>query len=228
MVSKWEAGGTSIKPRPLNQAALDTSLAMASSEVKQRFGHILADFKLLPQQRSQGTPPWPASQRAGAATAEAVRHPLDGKLMTLIEAGPVKPVGAKCALWLPAFYIDAAPTTTTEYQRFLDAAHPCATREDDTLDATTTETDLLWVDDEPVFGLTWEEVNAYARWADKQIPTATQWERVTRAPQGIGPLHLWEWCQQAGGRPTRHGPQSKLGGFRTATPAVDMHTLLAI
>jgi len=28
MVSKWEAGGESIRPRPVNQAALDTSLAL--------------------------------------------------------------------------------------------------------------------------------------------------------------------------------------------------------
>ena len=31
MVSKWEAGGETIRPRPLNQAALDTSLSMASA-----------------------------------------------------------------------------------------------------------------------------------------------------------------------------------------------------
>jgi hypothetical protein len=41
MVAKWEAGGESIRPRPINQAALDTSLAMATEEVKSRFTHIL-------------------------------------------------------------------------------------------------------------------------------------------------------------------------------------------
>jgi DNA-binding transcriptional regulator YiaG len=30
MVSKWEAGGESIHPRPANQDALDTFLAVAS------------------------------------------------------------------------------------------------------------------------------------------------------------------------------------------------------
>ena len=34
MVSKWEAGGDTIRPRPLNQAALDTSLSMASPDIR--------------------------------------------------------------------------------------------------------------------------------------------------------------------------------------------------
>lgn len=37
MVSKWEAGGSRIVPRPINQAALDTCLARASPEVQARF-----------------------------------------------------------------------------------------------------------------------------------------------------------------------------------------------
>src|SRR5262245_23402082 len=40
MVSKWEAGGLTIRPRPVNQAALDTSLARASSEVRARFADL--------------------------------------------------------------------------------------------------------------------------------------------------------------------------------------------
>jgi transcriptional regulator with XRE-family HTH domain len=37
MVSKWEAGGASIVPRHINQAALDTCLARAAAEVQARF-----------------------------------------------------------------------------------------------------------------------------------------------------------------------------------------------
>jgi hypothetical protein len=41
MVSKWEAGGDSIIPRPVNQAALDTSLASADTEVRSRFANAM-------------------------------------------------------------------------------------------------------------------------------------------------------------------------------------------
>ncbi|HEX6873789.1 MAG TPA: helix-turn-helix transcriptional regulator, partial [Micromonosporaceae bacterium] len=42
MVSKWEAGGEGIHPRPVNQEALDTSLARASAEVRARFAAALS------------------------------------------------------------------------------------------------------------------------------------------------------------------------------------------
>jgi hypothetical protein len=41
MVSKWEAGGSAIRPRPVNQAALDTSLALASDDVKAPFAAVV-------------------------------------------------------------------------------------------------------------------------------------------------------------------------------------------
>lgn len=42
MVSKWEAGRERIHPRPLNQAALDTSLARSDLDVQERFKLLLS------------------------------------------------------------------------------------------------------------------------------------------------------------------------------------------
>jgi hypothetical protein len=225
MVSKWESGRRTIQPRPLNQAALDTSLAMSSPLVKHRFEHILADYKLLPQQPPRPDQLVATSQVTVVKTLEAVRHPFDGKLMTLIEAGPVKPVAAGLMTWLPAFYIDIAPTTHAEYQRFLDVLGTPTNPEPDTQDPYAIAEDPD--DDEPVVGLTWAEVNEYARWTDKHIPTPLEWERATNSPNAIAPLRTWEYCH-ADGQPTRHGPLSENGGFRTATLAADLHALLAI
>lgn len=42
MVSKWEAAGTGIRPRPVNQAALDTSLLRADPYTRARFQQFRA------------------------------------------------------------------------------------------------------------------------------------------------------------------------------------------
>lgn len=42
MVSKWEASGTGIRPRPVNQAALDTSLLRADPHTRARFQQFRA------------------------------------------------------------------------------------------------------------------------------------------------------------------------------------------
>lgn len=40
MISKWEASGRQVNPRPVNQAALDTSLHRAEPEVQMRFASL--------------------------------------------------------------------------------------------------------------------------------------------------------------------------------------------
>jgi hypothetical protein len=41
MISKWEAGGASIRPRPVNQAALDESLRQCTPFERNRFDGAL-------------------------------------------------------------------------------------------------------------------------------------------------------------------------------------------
>lgn len=48
MVSKWEAGGEGIHPRPVNQAALDTSLARSDLDVQERFRLLLVHDGVMP------------------------------------------------------------------------------------------------------------------------------------------------------------------------------------
>ena len=79
MVSKWEAGGEAIHPGPVNQEALDTSLARCSADVQARFALLAA------------TPKGPSGaifpMEAEIPVHSRVRHPVDGKLMTLVDAG---------------------------------------------------------------------------------------------------------------------------------------------
>lgn len=43
MVSKWEAGGERIQPRPVNQAALDESLRRTDPGQRERFALLVAE-----------------------------------------------------------------------------------------------------------------------------------------------------------------------------------------
>ena len=87
MVTKWESGGENINPRPINQSALDSFLSDASPDDQARFQELLS----LPR---------PAEPESGAddgypvgtsltLTGHQVRHPIDGKLMALVEGGAV-------------------------------------------------------------------------------------------------------------------------------------------
>ena len=60
IVSKWEAAGRHIRPRPVNQAALDTSLAMASADVRARFVDVTGWFYVA---KSTVLPVAPGQQR---------------------------------------------------------------------------------------------------------------------------------------------------------------------
>jgi hypothetical protein len=213
MVSKWEAGGETIRPRPLNQAALDTSLAMASPEIKSRFTRIA-----LGQEARASAGGGPGDD---GAVRHLVRHPLDGKLMTMVDAGPFRSRSAG-TIWLAAYYIDVYATSNADYGRFLAAT--------DHLPPISWGGRLTTVADDPVVGITWEDVLAYGRWATKASPTADEWDRAARGAEGMVLGTLSEWCATPAG-PGRRGHRSrdpKLTGFRCACPASELLNLLAI
>jgi formylglycine-generating enzyme required for sulfatase activity len=180
MVSKWEAGGIAIRPRPINQAALDTSLAQSSDAVRTRFAAIF-----------EGRSHQAARQRVECATApitQLVRHPEDGKLMTLVEAGPFRCGRDGRPVWAAGFYMDIYPTTNADYGRFLAATgHPAPG---------------YWGGDEPpvdrlshpVVQVSWVDAGAYAAWAAKALPTSVEWEKAARGELGS----TYPWGEHAG------------------------------
>ena len=202
MVSKWEAGGDSIRPRPFNQAALDTSLKVASPEVKTRFNQLAAGRTILIE-----------STGPGAGVRHLLRHPIDGKPMTLVEAGAFIPsreglVGG----WLAAFYIDVYPTTSADYARFVAATgHRPPGHWPGGRFAESVAESLVHVP--------WVDAQAYAAWSSKSLPTLSQWDRAANGDEGMVAGHLAEWCASAEG-PRRHEPaagtSSPQTGFRCA------------
>jgi transcriptional regulator with XRE-family HTH domain len=212
MVSKWEASGEAIRPRPMNQAALDTSLAMASPEARTRFNQLAGPRTVHIE-----------SARPAAGIRHLVRHPIDGKLMTLVEAGAYATEGDDPA-WLPAFYIDVLPTTSLDYSRFVTATgHRPPSQWPGGRYLESLADSLIHV--APT------DAQAYATWASKSLPTPAQWDRAAGGIEGMVAGHLAEWCISVRG-PRRHerrsGGRGGHTGFRCALPAADMLALLAI
>jgi hypothetical protein len=213
MVSKWESGGEAIRPRSVNQAALDTSLATCNPESRARFERLVGGA---------------AVQFDQVCTTQAlrhlVRHPIDGKLMTLIESGPYTRSGS-VPVWVTAYYIDVLPTTCGDYAQFVAATgHRPPTQWPG---GKFVESML----DTPV-QVPWIDAQAYVGWAGKVLPTVVQWERAADGEEGTVPGHLAEWCATPRG-PSRHEPTSGVRinghpGFRCALSVEEMLSLLAI
>lgn len=117
---------------------------------------------------------------------------------------------------LPAFWIDAAPVTNEQYQRFIDAGGY-----DD--EAWWTEAGWAWRQEaglvspqfwrrdgdawlrlrfghleavpanEPVQHVCWYEADAYARWAGRRLPTEAEWEKAARHDPATGTARRWPW-----------------------------------
>lgn len=190
MVSKWESGGEGIIPRPVNQSALDTSLAGSGLEVHARFAENLGMAPHPGQPRETAVPPGsrqtPGENAPSSGNENQVRHPIDGKLMTLVDAGAFVAGEQNEPLYLAAFYIDVCPTSNADYARFVAA--------------TGAEPPQHWIAgqppsaqlDHPVVFVTWHDACAYAEWAGKALPTAQQWEKAARGTRG----DIYPWGSQ--------------------------------
>ncbi|MGF6882157.1 transcriptional regulator with XRE-family HTH domain [Nocardia sp. GAS34] len=81
LVSKWEAGGVRVHPRPVNQAALDTSLARSDDVVRARFAAML-DQPLI----DRPAPEFEAHHEDPVRT----HYSSDAELLALVDAGAMR------------------------------------------------------------------------------------------------------------------------------------------
>jgi formylglycine-generating enzyme required for sulfatase activity len=129
--------------------------------------------------------------------------PKDGKEMVLVPEGEFM-YGESNKQWvLPAYWIDKTSVTNAEFECFVQETGYRTTAE-------TTGTGCAnirgkWEDvpgadwrhpsgpvsgvllnkaDHPVVQVSWEDANAYARWAGKRLPTEQEWEKAARGADG--------------------------------------------
>ena len=244
MISKWEAGRDNIRPRPVNQAALDTCLTRSDTDTQARFAHLTGGVDISGGD-GHGIEPIGSTK---------VRHPTDGSLMVKIDGSVYQAGPSNEPVWVSAYYIDVHPVSNAEYSRFIAATGREAPRHWE--DGTFPEGRA----DHPVIYVTWKDATAYADWAGKELPTSQQWEKAARGTRGnvypwgdqptpakcnvrengvgdttavdcyqsgVSPYgvydmcgNIWEWCST----PTRPGRHELKGGawtspFDRATPS---------
>ncbi|MFJ7279773.1 SUMF1/EgtB/PvdO family nonheme iron enzyme [Kitasatospora sp. NPDC098663] len=203
MVSKWEERGAAVKPRPVNQAALDTSLAASGPEVHERFVRLTnSSSAVIPDERGESALTLPRQHH--------IRHHGDGKKMALVEGGIFLSGPDDEAVWLPDFYIDIFPVTNSDYERFVRATNHQPPQH------WPTGRCPVKLQDHPVVFVTWNDAQAYAAWAGKQLPTGHQWEKAARGPRG----DAYPWGKQ----PTPAKCNTRESGIGETTPVSRYHS----
>lgn len=99
------------------------------------------------------------------------------------------------AVSLPAFEIDRTPVSNGAYTSFMEAtgAEPPLYWErngEEWVDAARGRRSSI-DPAQPVIHVSWEQADAYARWAGKRLPTEFEWEAARNQLEGLG--HGWEW-----------------------------------
>jgi formylglycine-generating enzyme required for sulfatase activity len=108
----------------------------------------------------------------GKDGAEMVLIPPGEFLMGSVEKEGSEDEHPQHRVYVKAFYIDQHEVTNAQYRQFIEETKY---REPDFRDNS-----YLNHPGQPVVGVSWDDAAAYAKWAQKRLPTEAEWEKAAR------------------------------------------------
>jgi formylglycine-generating enzyme required for sulfatase activity len=103
-----------------------------------------------------------------------ITNKKDGSVMVLIPAGKFLASNVKFPVNMPAYYLGVYPVTNGQYAQFVKATNYAPPPGGIPLDKL----------DHPVTSVTWDDAQAYCRWAGLRLPTELEWEKGARGIDG--------------------------------------------
>jgi formylglycine-generating enzyme required for sulfatase activity len=168
-----------------------------------------------------------AIQWRGNDNAEMVYVPAGEFLMgsrdsDLQAAADEKP---QHTIYLDAFWIDKYEVTNALYKRCVDAGK-CLAPPDRASSTRNSYYGNSAYDNHSVIYVSWDDANAYCRWADKRLPIEAEWEKAARGTEA----RIWPWgntfdASRLNSREGARGDTIAVGGYPNgASPygALDM------
>ncbi len=151
--------------------ALKDSPSPAESELS-----AFAPDTPIPADAGMRYPAYSQDSRLGDAPNAMARVPAGPFIRGTNERLPDE--GPEHRVELPAFDIDIYEVTNLQYKRFIDET---GRRSPDHFRNRTYPPGKA---DHPVTFVTWDDADAYCRWAGKRLPTDKEWEKAGRGPHG--------------------------------------------